>query len=39
VLGSEGVSHVMCQTLSPEEEKRLQASAKTMRAVIDGIKW
>jgi L-lactate dehydrogenase len=39
VIGESGITHVMCQTLSKEEEKQLQESANTLYGVIETIKW
>lgn len=39
VLGSEGVSHVMCQTLNQSEAEKLRESARKMSEVIKTIKW
>ncbi|XP_064627408.1 L-lactate dehydrogenase-like [Lineus longissimus] len=39
VIGEGGITHVMCQTLSKEEEKQLQESGRMLSSVIETIKW
>ena len=39
VVGANGISHVFKQKLDEREAAQLRQSAKTLRDVIDGIKW
>lgn len=39
VVGESGITSILRQTLTPSEEAKLHSSAKTLREVMDGIKF